>query len=173
MKQYKLNNMLFVSVMNLLQFYVLSMFYFTVIKNPVVHKAIRLLLVITSLIFVLDLTLIEGTKAFNSIFTSFRTLVLIVYGTIFFLQLQKDEQMIEQSIYINAVPDFWFNAGLFVYLCCSFIFTLSYNFLQKMDMSSEQIRAAVGISAALHYTSGVCEIILFYVGFRKIKRARS
>lgn len=173
MKFYKMNNMLFVTIMNLAQFYVLSMFYLNVIKNPAVHRAIKILLAITTLIFIIDLQFIEGTKAFNSIFTSFRTFVLIAYGTIFFIELQKDERLIERSIYINSVPDFWFNAGLFVYLCCSFIFTLSYNFIQKMDMPREQINAANGITVSLHYIAGICEIILFYIGFLKIKRARS
>ncbi|MCK7555168.1 hypothetical protein MKQ70_09175 [Chitinophaga sedimenti] len=163
------NNMIFVNTMTLLQFYILSMFYATVIKGLNIRKVVRMLTLIISIVFVADIMFVEGHKAFNSIFTSIRTLVLLVYGVIFFLQLQKDEELIENAVFINTVPNFWFNAGLFVYLCCSFILTLSYNLLQRTDDPAVRTMAKT-LTMSLNYAGGVIEIIFFYIGFLKIKR---
>ncbi|UYQ95160.1 hypothetical protein MKQ68_08625 [Chitinophaga horti] len=163
------NNMLFVNLMTLLQFYLLSMYYFTVIKSQKVHRVIGILLAGITVLFIADILFIEGSRTFNSIFSSARTLVLLIYGIIFFMELQKDEQLLEQSIFINMVPDFWFNAGLFVYLCCSFILTLGYNLMQR-TLLPEDMKTAQSLTMSLHYIGGVVEIIFFYVGFLKIKR---
>lgn len=167
------NNMAFVSAMMLVQFVILTFFYLHVLKNTRhLHRIIRIFLVLACVLFAADMLFIEGVLRFNSIFVSFRTFLLIVYGVIFFLQLMKDESLIEQSIYINSLPVFWFNAGLFVNFCCSFLLSLTFNFIQQGG-PDEVMRAIYQITAGLTWSAGIIQAILFYIGLSKIKRARA
>lgn len=164
------NNMAFITGMMLVQFFILTLFYIHVLKHPQAKKILQVMLGITILLCAVDITVLEGPMLFNSIFISFRTFVLIIYGVIFFLQLMRDESLIEQSIYINTLPAFWFNAGLFVSLCCSFPLDLCFNFLQK-GPPGEELISVFRITAALTWTGGIIQAILFYIGLHKIKAA--
>lgn len=165
------NNMAFISCMMLVQFYILSLFYLKVLKNPKVHQIIRALLVVCTLIFAADITVLEGYLKFNSIFISIRTFVLIVYAILFFLQLMRDENLIEKSILIISLPVFWFNAGLFVEMCCSFMLNLSFNMIQRAG-PKEVLVNMYRITAALTWIAGIIQVFLFYIGLQKIKKAR-
>ena len=169
---FRMNNMLFVAVMTLVQYYVLSWFYFLVIKGAGAKKLIIFLTLAGTVIFFMDILYWEGPKRFNSIFASYRTLVLISCGIAVFLQLLKDEDLIERSIYMNSLPLFWFNSGLFVYLCCHFLKALTYNFLQN-SIYVETFRDLQQITWSLNFIAGTIQLILFYIGLTKIKRART
>lgn len=165
------NNMPFITAMFLVQFYILTLFYIQVLKHPNAKKILQVMLVAVIALCALDITVLEGPLKFNSIFISFRTFVLIVYGVIFFLQLMRDESLIEQSIYINTLPAFWFNAGLFVSLCCSFPLDLCFNLLQK-GPPGEELISIFRITAALTWTGGIIQAFLFYLGLLKVKGVR-
>lgn len=166
------NNMIFITITYLVQFIILSLFYIHVFKSPTTRKVLKIIMVFATLLFAADLLLLEGVEQFNSIFISFRDFALIVYGVMFFLQLMRDEELIEQSIFINSLPVFWFNAGLFVNFCCYFLLDLSFNFIQRAG-PSEVMRSIYQITAALTWTAGIIQVILFYIGLVKIKRARA
>ncbi|WP_343307542.1 hypothetical protein AAHN97_10430 [Chitinophaga niabensis] len=165
------NNMPFLTGMMLIQFFILTFFYRHVLKNPNARKILNIMLVISTILCIVDISFLEGPLFFNSIFVSFRTFLLIIYGVIFFLQLMKDESLIEQSIYINELPAFWFNAGLFVALCCAFPLDLCFNYLQKTPPTDYTINL-FRITAALTWSGGVIQSILFYIGLVKLKAAR-
>ncbi|ATL48588.1 hypothetical protein COR50_16245 [Chitinophaga caeni] len=167
------NNMWFVPILQVLQFLSLTIFYYSVIKNPHVKKFILLIFFAGAVIFLIDYMKISNFKGFLSIFESFRTFMLILYGIIFFLQLLKDEKLIEQAIYINSLPNFWFNAGLFLYLCCYFLMSMGYSLMQKTGTPKEEIHAFQQFITPIHYTSGILQLILFYIGLRKIKPVKS
>ncbi|GEP98639.1 hypothetical protein CCY01nite_48990 [Chitinophaga cymbidii] len=167
-----MNNMLFVAVMTLIQYFVLSLFYYLALKGPQSKKIILALTLCGVLIFIFDITKWEGPKQFNSIFASYRTLVLISCGIAVFLQLLRDEDLIERSIYMNRVPLFWFNAGLFVHLCCSFLIALTYNFTQN-SVYVESFQSLQKITRSLNFIAGIIQLILFYIGLSKIKGART
>lgn len=170
---FRLNNMLFVTCMKLLQFMVLSVFYFYILKNAYTRRLITGLSGLVLLVFILDLALWEGIKQFNSIFASLQTLVLICYGIMFFLQLLRDEELVARSINMNDVPLFWFNAGLFIYLCCSFIVSLTMNYMQSNLVQTETTRSVTVISRSLNMISGIIQLILFYIGIVKVKKERT
>jgi hypothetical protein len=165
------NNMIFITTMMLVQFFILTLFYINVLKHPKAKKILQIILGATFILCVVDFTILEGPFVFNSIFISFRTFVLIIYGVVFFLQLMRDESLIEQSIYINTLPAFWFNAGLFVSLCCSFPLDLCFNFLQK-GPPGEELLSIFRVTASLTWSGGIFQAILFYIGLRKIKGAK-
>lgn len=166
------NNMAFISCMMLVKFYILSLFYLKVLKSEKVHKAIRILLVACSVIFLADITVLEGPLKFNSIFISIRTFILIVYAILFFLQLMRDENLIERSIFIYSLPVFWFNAGLFVEMCCTFMLDLSFNMIQQAG-PQEVLVSMYRITAALTWIAGIIQVFLFYIGLQKIKKAKA
>ncbi|MGX5819160.1 hypothetical protein ACWKWU_13235 [Chitinophaga lutea] len=166
------NNMLVVSVSALLQFVILTFFYLEVIKSPRVRKLLQVMLAMACVVFVLDLSVWEGFLEFNSIFVSFRAFLLIVYGVIYFLQLMRDESLIEQSIFINSLPTFWFNAGIFVHSCCAFLFNLCYNFIQQGG-PAEVLESMYKITASLAHFSAIIQAILFYIALLKIKGNRT
>lgn len=166
------NNMPFVTGMMLVQFFMLTIFYRHVLKNPNAKKILNIMLIPGTILCIVDISFLEGPLLFNSIFISFRTFLLIIYGVVFFLQMMKDESLIEQSIYINELPAFWFNAGLFVCLCCGFPLDLCFNYLQKKPPGDPAILNFFRITAALTWIGGVIQSILFYIGLRKIKGAR-
>ncbi|HEY1201509.1 MAG TPA: hypothetical protein VGE79_11035 [Niastella sp.] len=161
------NNLWFYSVMNLGQFVILSAYYYQVIKNDTVKKLIKILIIPAVIIFFLDFFKLEGILTFNSIFATVRTFLLLSYGIIFFVQLLFDEDLVKESIFINSLPNFWFNSGLFIYLCCSFFDSLTYNFL---------LRHLIGDNifiGSLVFISGIIEAILFYIGLLKAKKLRA
>lgn len=160
------NNMWFTSIMHLVQFVILSLYYSLLIKNAVAKRLILMLQLPAMLIFFLDFFKLEGMLTFNSIFASIRTFLLLCYGIMFFIQLLFDEELVKESIFINTLPNFWFNAGLFIYLCCSFLDSLTYNFLLRHSISSNIV------VPSLVYISGIIEAILFYIGFMKAKKSR-
>lgn len=169
---FRMNNMFFVAMMTMAQYYVLSWFYYLVVNSARAKKLIIFLTLAGTVIFFMDILYWEGPKRFNSIFASYRTLVLICCGITVFLQLLKDEALIERSIYMNSLPLFWFNSGLFVYLCCSFLTALTYNFLQN-SIYVETFQSLQGITRSLNFIAGIIQLILFYIGLTKIKSART
>jgi hypothetical protein len=168
----RMNNMLFVSAMTLVQYFLLSLFYYLVVNSVLAKKIILTLTAAGVVIFVLDITVWEGTKQFNSIFAAYRNLILIGCGITVFLQLLRDESLVERSIYMNAVPLFWFNAGLFVFLCCSFLISLTYNFLQN-SIYTDAFQNLQKVTRSVNFIAGTIQLILFYIGLSKIKRVRT
>jgi hypothetical protein len=121
------------------------------------------------LIFFLDFFKLEGMFTFNSIFATIKIFLVLCYGIIFFIQLLFDEELVKESVFINSLPNFWFNSGLFIYLCCAFLNALTYNFYLSHS-------AAAGnhlIVLSLIFTSGIIEAILFYIGLMKAKKLRA
>lgn len=161
------NNLWYNSIMYLAQFIILSVYYSFLIKKTFVKKLITALLLPALIIFFLDFFKLEGTLAFNSIFATIRTFLLLCYGIIFFIQLLFDEELVRESIFINSLPNFWFNSGLFIYLCCSFFNALSYNFLLRHSIATNLI------IPSLVFISGIIEAILFYIGLMKAKKQRA
>ncbi len=167
------NNWWFNTIMNLTQIIILSMFYLQVLKKSPVRKLVMPVLAVVIVIYLLDITLLEGYKVANSISQTTRNVILIIYGVTFFLQLLRNEELREQSIYINSLPTFWFNAGLFIYICSSFMMYLFFSFLQNANLNmagDKSLRAAYQITRSLNFTAGIIQFVLFYVGLRKIKR---
>ncbi|WP_423735170.1 hypothetical protein [Chitinophaga caseinilytica] len=166
------HNLAWHAVMFLIGFYILSWFYIKVLKKPHTKKIIRGLIPVITGLFVVDFFWISGPSGFSSIFVSVRTFVLIVYGILFFMQLVRDNTLIERSIYITSIPEFWFNSGIFVYQCCNFILYLSFNFLLN-DEPGPEIINLFRITQGLGWIAGIIQVIVFYIGLLKIKRARS
>ncbi|WP_298715754.1 hypothetical protein [Chitinophaga sp.] len=166
------HNLAWHAVMFLVAFYLLSWFFITVIKKPLTRKIIAWMVPVVTLAFIIDFFWISGPRGFSSIFVSFRTFVLIVYGILFFIQLVRDNSLIERSIYITSIPEFWFNSGVFVYQCCNFILYLSFNFLLR-DEPGPEIINLFRITQGLGWIAGIIQVIVFYIGLQKIKRARS
>ncbi len=159
------NNMWFFSLMYMVQFIILSVFYTIMIKNRILRRLILWMILPVFVIFLLDLFRLEGFSQFNSIFASARNLVLIAYGVVFFLQLLRDDALIKQSIFINTLPDFWFNAGLFIYLCSTVMKNLSYNYFSTHSVSATEY------ILSLSFISGIIQLILIFIGLLKVKKA--
>ncbi|GEP91148.1 hypothetical protein CTE07_27930 [Chitinophaga terrae (ex Kim and Jung 2007)] len=159
------NNMWFFAIMYFIQFLILSLFYSAVIKNVKIRKAINILPIPVLIVFILDLLKLEGIQNYNSLFTTLRSFILLVYAIIFFLQLLNDSELIENAIFINSLADFWYNSGLFLYLCSSFLFSLTYNYLASRGPLPE---ATLSIS----FIGGILQLILFYIGFLKLVKRR-
>ncbi|RFS18838.1 hypothetical protein DVR12_26005 [Chitinophaga silvatica] len=159
------NNMWFFAIMYFVQFLILSYFYHIVIKNKKIKTVIKILPIPVLIVFILDLFHIEGFENYNSLFTTLRSFILLIYAIIYFLQLLNDNELIENAIFINSLPNFWYNAGLFIFLCSSFLFSLSYNYL-----------AAHGpvppATLCITFIGGILEMILFYIGLLKITKQR-
>ncbi|MCW3465598.1 hypothetical protein [Chitinophaga nivalis] len=162
--------MLFFTIMNYLQFLILSYFYWLIIKNKKVKRLIQVIPFALLVIVLLDLFKLEGLKYFNSISISVRTFILIIYAILYFLELLRDDELIKNAIFINSLPTFWFNSALFTYHCCSFLYALSYNFLQS-NIISEKKETTMTL-LALNYFAGIIQIILFYIGLSKMKKKK-
>lgn len=159
------NNLWFSSFMDVAQFVILSVYYYKIIKNNFVRPLIKFLPIPALIFFFVDFFKLEGVAAYTSIFGTIRTFLLLCYGMIFFAQLLFDEELVKESVFINSLPNFWFNAGLFIYLSCSFLDFLTYNFFLKLSLGDATIPALV-------FVSGILESILFYIGLLKAKKLR-
>jgi hypothetical protein len=159
------NNLWFSSIMNLVQFVILSIYYQYLIKNTVVKQLIKILQAPAVVVFFLDFFKLEGMMTFNSIFATIRTFLLLSYGILFFIQLLFDEDLVKEAIFINTLPNFWFNAGLFIYLCATFLHYLTFNFFMKHGVANSHM-----VILSLVFISGIIEGILFYIGLLKAKK---
>lgn len=171
---YKQNNMLFNNCMTVIQFVILNAFYYLAIKSPNTRKVLLVLGFTGLAIFAMDLGLWEGPRRANSIFATYRLLLFLAFGIVLFFQLLKDEKLIEQSIYMNSLPLFWFNAGLFVFLCGSFVRTLTNNFIQSGMITGtyDSYRPIMRVVRDIVDAGGIIQFFLFYIGLTKIKIAR-
>ena len=159
------NNMWFFSIMYMVQFVILSVFYTLMIKNKIMRSLIWWMILPVFGICLIDLFKLEGFSNYNSIFASVRNLLLIAYGVFFFLQLLRDENLIKKSVFINTLPDFWFNAGLFIYLCSTVMKNLSYNYF-----STHSVAATYSI-LSLSFVAGIIQLILIFIGLMKVKKS--
>jgi len=83
------------------------------------------------------------------------------------LQLVKDEDLVQEEIYINSLPSFWFNSGIFIYTCSSFMLCLSINYIQNAT-SSEQEKFLIVLGFS--YIAGIVQLLLFYFGLKQTKK---
>lgn len=161
------NNMWFFSVMNFIQFLILSFFYWSVIKKPAVRNIITALPILVLALCVADFLKFEGIKSYNSISAGVKSGIIIAYGVVYFLQLLVDKDLIERSIYINSLPVFWYNSGIFLYFCSSFLFSISYNLIQVPQYAQLAMTYTL---LCINYTVAMIAMILLYIGLSKIKR---
>ncbi|SEW50846.1 hypothetical protein SAMN04488122_3982 [Chitinophaga arvensicola] len=166
------NNMWFFSLMHFAQFVILSVFYWRCIHNENMRTVIKFMPVLILGIFIFDFFWVEGFRAFNSISSGVKHLVLLVYGLYFFLQMLRDRNLIENAIYIDSLPVFWYNSGIFIFSCTEFLFCISYNHLQTLQSTG---LTKIGMTMAIlsiNYIVGIISMILLYIGFSKIKKMK-
>ncbi|HVI43343.1 MAG TPA: hypothetical protein VM802_00670 [Chitinophaga sp.] len=163
------NNMWFFSMMHVIQFGILSAFYWYCIKNPAIRSFIKFMPFVMLVIFSLDIFKLEGIKSYNSISAGFKSIVILAYGAIYFLQLLQDKSLLERSIYINSLHTFWYNAGIFLYSCTSFFFTISYNLVQGSKVGRFPV---IRIILSTNYIVATITMILLYIGLTKYKKSR-
>ncbi len=84
------HNLAWHAVMYLVSYYLLSVFYLKVIQKPLTRKIILWMVPVVTALFIADFVWISGPRGFSSIFVSFRTFLLIIYGILFFVQLVRD-----------------------------------------------------------------------------------
>ncbi|MDR6567827.1 MULTISPECIES: hypothetical protein [Chitinophaga] len=164
--------MWFFSLMHFIQFAILSVFYYRNISNPTMKSIVKYMPFLLLAIFIFDLFFIEGVRAFNSISSGVKQLVVLTYGLYLFLQLLRDRNLIEKSIYIDSLPIFWYNSGIFIFACTEFLFCISYNHLQALFTTGI---ARMGMTIAIlsiNYIVGMISMILLYIGFSKIKKLK-
>lgn len=168
------NNMLFNNCMTIVQFIIVSTFFYLSLQSRLARQVLGGLVVIGLVIFVMDMLHWEGLRMANSISSSYRNLLFIIFGIVIFLELLRDEKLIEQSIYMNSLPLFWLNAGLFIYFCSSLLHNLTKNIIQAgvMDGTMESYRPIFNIVRSVNFSAGIIEFIFFYIGLTKIKKAR-
>jgi hypothetical protein len=162
------NNMWFFSIMYIVQFIVLSLFFQSIIKNAFVKRLITFIVIPVFIVCVADFLKLEGMYAYNSYFASARTFILLVYGSIYFYQLLRDEQLVQKSIFINTLPNFWYNSGLFIYHCGSFMLFLSYNLLQPEKHATDP--GTKNVTLTISYIAAIIQLILIYIGLVKAKK---
>jgi hypothetical protein len=169
---WKQNNMWFFSIMYFLQFVILSRFFHIVIKNEFIKRLITIILIPVFIIFLADFLELEGLFTYNSYFATTRSLIILIYGGIYFSQLLRDEELVQKSIFINTLPDFWYNAGLFIYHSGSFMFFLAYNLLQAKSKETSATSTTIHITLSLSYIAAIIQLILLYIGLVKAKKMR-
>jgi hypothetical protein len=164
------NNLWFYNSMYFIQFVILSCYFHEVIKYQFVKIVIKIMVPLMFAIVVLDYVWLEGPTAYNSYAISLETFVQMTYGVIFFWQLLRDEELIKKSIFVNILPDFWYNGGLFVYHCGFFLFSLSYNL--RLFTGAVLLKSTSDSILAITFIAGIIQLILLYIGLLKEKRIR-
>lgn len=165
------NNMLFLKLMYFVQFIILSSFYNACIKSQAIRRVIKVMPFVVALVFALDLFVIEGVYNYNSISAGVRSIVMLIYGSIFFWQLLTDKELVEKAIYIDTLPSFWYNSGLFLFYCTVFLFNISYNLLQNI-FSHDPRGNLISTVLTINNVVGIIAMILLYIGLSKLKKLR-
>ncbi|WP_143313191.1 MULTISPECIES: hypothetical protein [Chitinophaga] len=170
MANLKINNMWLFSVMNFVQFVILSFFYWTIIKHPTVKLIITWLPILVLGLCIADILKFEGFKSYNSISAGLKSGIIIAYGVIFFLQLLTDKEIMENAVYINTLSVFWYNSGIFIYFCSSFLFSISYNLIQAQEAEAAIKQSMVLTLISINYVVAIINMFLLYIGLTKTKR---
>ncbi len=163
------NNMWFFNLMQFLQFVILSLFYLTCIKSPKLRYLILRLPIVMLCIFSVDFFRMEGMKFYDSISTGIKAALMIFYAIALFMQQLGDKELIEKSIYINSLPTFWYNSGIFLYFCSTILFSISLSLTQTQKVQASIPMNMVYVTYVIVYSVGSISMILFYVGLTKTK----
>jgi hypothetical protein len=165
------NNMWFFNLMHFAQFVILSLFYNACIKSRGIQTIIKVMPAVVLLVFILDIFVIEGFYTYNSISAGIKSIVILTYGGIFFWQMLTDKELIERSIYIDTLPSFWYNAGIFLFYCTVFLFNISYNILQKV-FAPDPRGNVISTVLTINHIVGIIAMILLYIGLSKLKKLK-
>lgn len=163
------NNMWFFSPMSVIQFLILTTFFYHVIKNQLLKK---LAFTAAFLVFgfaVVDFLWLEGPLTYNSYSLTLQNFFLLLYSILFFWELLRDEDLVKQSIFVNSLPNFWYNSGLFIFHCSNFMLSLAYNIYQGTQFDRSIQHATLSIT----FIGGFAEVVLIYIGLLKAKTFRS
>lgn len=163
------NNMWFFSPMSLIQFLILTIFFHHVIKNQLLKKIILIVFGLVTCFAITDYFFLEGPLAYNSYALSVENLFLLLYSVIYFWELMRDEDLVKQSIFVNNLPSFWYNSGLFIFHCSNFMLSLAYNFLQHAHFD----RGIQNATLSITFIGGFAEVVLIYIGLLKAQKFRS
>lgn len=167
--QFWKNNMWFFSIMYFVQFVIISRFFQIVIKNESIKRLISIIVIPIFIIFLADFLKLEGLFSYNSYFATIRAFIILVYGLMYFWQLLTDEELVQKSIFINTLPDFWYNAGLFIYHSGAFMFFLSFNLVALVKVNEEGYNVRV-VTMSISFVAGIIQLILLYIGLEKAKK---
>ncbi|QHS59528.1 hypothetical protein [Chitinophaga agri] len=164
------NNLWFYNTMYFIAFVILSLYFHAVIKYKTVRNTILGMIFPVLAFVILDYVTIEGPNQFNSYAISAQTFILMIYCAIFFYQLLRDDELVKQSVFINSLPDFWYNSGIFVYHCGYFLFSLAYNL---MNFGYQGVKGSTRLTLAITFIAGIIQLVLLYIGLTKVKKIRS
>jgi hypothetical protein len=164
------NNLWFYNIMYFIAFIILSLYFREVIKDNKVRKVIVGMIFPVFAFVILDYVKLEGPNVFNSYAISAETFILMIYCAIFFWQLLRDDELVKKSVFINSLPDFWYNSGIFVYHCGFFLFSLVYNMLNFGDKG---VKGSTRLTLAVTFGTGIIQLMLLFIGLSKEKKIRS
>lgn len=167
-----MNNRWYFSTMLFIQFCILSCFQAQVQKRLLIRRLVRLLIIPVTVISFLDFFWWEGPNTLNSIAGSTGIALLLIYESIFIVQLLFDRTLVLQTVFVHSLPNFWFNAGLFVLHNTSFLYLLTYNFLMKKLYPDKEAILFYTILGACVFFSGIIQMIFFYIGLRKMMKGK-
>lgn len=151
-------------------FVILSFYFREVIKYKAVRNVIMGMIFPVLAFIILDYVKLEGPNVFNSYAIAAETFILMIYCTIFFWQLIRDEDLVRKSVFINSLPDFWYNSGIFVYHCGFFLFSLVYNMLNFGDKG---VKGSTRLTLAVTFGTAIIQLMLLFIGLSKAKKIRS
>ena len=143
----------------LIEFFLLSFFYLRFL-NPLVRKNIFLVVVILfEAACIVNVAFIQGLFVYPNFVRAFESLILLVFGLIFFYKV-----MIEANLKkLSAEPMIWFNTAIIIYFSTNFFFNILYNSI--LEMSREFLRQI----ANLYLLNNLFLYSLIAIGFMKSK----
>jgi len=162
------NNMWFFAIMCYIQFVILTIFFYQVFKNQLFKKILLIVLGLVACFAVTDFVYLEGLKGYNSYAISIENFLLLLYSVIYFWELMRDEDLVKQSIFVNNLPNFWYNSGLFIFHCSNFMLSLAYNFLQH----TEYDRSIQNATLSVTFIGGFAEVMLIFIGLLQARKFR-
>lgn len=168
----EISSVRFFSVMMYIQFWILSLFQCQINKKLYIRRLIRVLLIPVTIISYLDFFWWKGPYSHYSIAESTGIVLLIIYESIFILQLLFDRVLVLQMIFVHSLPNFWFNAGLFLLHTSALFYLLPYNYiLQNFTPENyEMFNNFYMLMGAFVFLMGTVQMIFFYIGLRKLKK---
>jgi hypothetical protein len=157
----KIRNLPIFHLYTLMEFSVLYFFFLSLIPLSA-KKSIKIFSIGFALYLVVNPFLFEKLTDYNSISRSLESLVLIVFCSMYFYKIYKDEE-IEQ---LENQPEFWMVCGLLIYLTVSLFTHLLANYIVKSPSS----RATIMASFAFANISNIIKNIAISIGIWKANR---
>jgi hypothetical protein len=160
---YHIHNLVQLHFYTIAEFLILSTFFINVFTRPGLIKAVKVINIVFSLLWLVNFVFFRGVDQFNTLTRSLEAILIIVYAVLYFEQ----ESRVIHAVRWEKTPANWMVTGILLYFAGSFFLFLFSNII-TVHVS----KPVLVFIWNLHGVFVVAMYLLFTIGFLNERRSR-